>query len=174
MPSSYYHTEALILKKMPFGEADFLVRALTKDFGKLDILAKGARKAHAKLNAHLDMLNVVRVSFVQNGERIPTLIDAERIAAYDDWFSDMEHMEVAGKMLRTIDLMIPQGSPDPELFSFVSHAFEAAPTGQLAEYGIGFLRRVLSHEGYGDTFDPDALPGELTQSILEIWPALKN
>jgi len=162
------------MKKMPFGEADFLVRVFTKDFGKMDLLAKGARKAAAKLNAHLDMLNLVRISFVKNGERIPTLIDVDGIAKYDDWFLDMDHMELVGKMLRTVDVLIHPESPDPELFSFISQSFGSVPHARLSEYGIDFLNQMLSHEGYGKKFDYDALPGELTQSILEIWPVLKN
>src|SRR3989338_8221854 len=99
MPSSYFKTEGLVMKKMPFGEADFLVRLLTKDFGKMDVLAKGARKTASKLNAHLDMLNLVRIQFVKNGERIPTLTDAEIILRFDDWFSDAESISVAGRIL---------------------------------------------------------------------------
>ncbi len=30
MPSAYFKTEGLIIKKMPFGEADFLVRVLMR------------------------------------------------------------------------------------------------------------------------------------------------
>ena len=61
MPSAYFKTEGLVMKKMPFGEADFLVRVLTKDFGKMDALAKGARKTASKLNPHLDILNHIRM-----------------------------------------------------------------------------------------------------------------
>ena len=132
MASTYYNTEGLVLKKMPFGEADFLVRLLTKDFGKMDALAKGARKAGAKLNAHLEMLNVIKISFVKNGERIPTLIDVDGVAKLDDWLLDMDRMELVGKMLKTIDLIVPAGSPDLDVYALVCDVFRSAPTANFS------------------------------------------
>src|SRR3989338_7448391 len=106
MPSVYYKSEGLVMKKMPFAEADFLVRILSKDFGKIDILAKGARKTASKLNLHLDILNHIRVSYVKNGDRLPTLIDAEILERLDDWFSDADLLSAAGRILQVLDMLI--------------------------------------------------------------------
>ena len=106
MPSAYFKTEGLIMKKTPYGEADFLVRALTKDFGKMDALAKGARKTASKLNAHLDILNHTRLQFVKNGERMPTMTDAEVISGFGNWFLDANRISTAGRILKTIDLVV--------------------------------------------------------------------
>ncbi len=158
------------MKKLPFGEADFLVRALTRDLGKIDLLAKGARKSGAKLNAHLDMLNHIRVAFVRNGGRIPTLIDAEVINRYDDWFLDADKISTAGRVLQTLDLMIPAEEKDEDLFSMVLGFFKDALTADA----MGFLNRFFEHQGYGESLDLSLLPSEISQSIMKIWPALKN
>ncbi|OGF61636.1 DNA repair protein RecO [Candidatus Giovannonibacteria bacterium RIFCSPHIGHO2_01_FULL_45_33] len=155
------------MKKMPFGEADFLVRILSRDFGKIDILAKGARKTASKLNAHIDILNHIRVSFVKNGERLPTLTDAEILNRYDDWFSDSEHISVAGRILQTLDKIILPGSKDDELFSIALRFFAKPDTHE--ENAVKFLREIFKHEGHGDS-----LPPEHEQSIIKIWPILKN
>lgn len=170
MSSTYSNTEGLVIKKTPYAEADFLVRALTRDFGKIDILAKGARKSGAKLNAHLDMLNHIRLAFVQNGDRMPTLIDAEVVNRYDDWFLDADKVSTLGRALQTLDLMVPAGEKDQALFSMVLGFFRDAK----ATHTIGFLNKFFKHQGYGEPLDLSFLPSEISQSIMKIWPALKN
>ncbi len=174
MPSAYFKTEGLVMKKAPFGEADFLVRVLTKDFGKMDALAKGARKTASKLNAHLDILNHIRMQFVKNGERIPTLTDAEIIAKYDDWFSDADKLSIMGRVLQVIDMVILPGAKDEKLF-FMALDFFSAIGGpafggkSLEREALNFLRDFFQHEGHGDS-----LPEEREEAILKLWPRLKS
>lgn len=158
------------MKKMPYGEADFLVRILSKDFGKIDCLAKGARKSDAKLNSHLDMINFIRISFVQNGERLPTLIDAEIIERFDDWFSDAEHIGSAGKILKLVDAVVPAASPDFSLFSLIISFFQSIPnTTEIFLYEQIFITKFLEHEGYASSL----LPPEVTDAIMKLWPNWK-
>ena len=166
MPSAYFKTEGLIIKKMPFGEADFLVRAFTKDFGKMDILAKGARKTASKLNLHLDILNHVRLQFVKNGERPPTLMDAEIITRYDDWFLDVGKLSVMGRILQVVDMVILPGAKDEKLFFMLLDFFRKAEDEKSA---VDFLRSFFEHEGYGNS-----LPPESEERIIKLWPILKN
>src|SRR3989344_7862165 len=176
MPSNYYSTEGLIVKKMPFGEADFLVRVLTRDFGKIDILAKGARKSASKLNSHLDILNRVRLNFVKpastrsslggNGDRIPTLTDAEIISRHDDWFSDSQSLSVAGRVLQVLDLIILHQSKDEELFLTAVDFFSKHDPSE--ENAVKFFRLVFAHEGHGGE-----LPPEQFQNIIKLWPRLR-
>lgn len=63
-----HHTEAIILKKTISGEADVFVAVFTREFGKLRILAKGAKKINAKLAPHLDTLNRSEIAFVKGKE----------------------------------------------------------------------------------------------------------
>lgn len=166
MPSAYFKTEGLVIKKMPFAEADFLVRVFTIDFGKIDILAKGARKTVSKLNLHLDILNHIRLQFVKNGEGLPTLMDAEIIAKYDDWFLSADKLSVAGRILQVIDMVILPGAKDEKLFFMMLDFFRKTKDEKSAE---DFLLSFFKHEGYGDT-----LPPEFEERILRLWPRLRN
>jgi len=173
MPSAYFKTEGLVIKKMPFGEADFLVRVFTKDFGKMDALAKGARKTASKLNPHLDILNYIRMQFVKNGERIPTLMDAEIIAKYDDWFSDADKLSIMGRILQVIDMVILHGARDEKLFFMLLDFFQPKAgkpwAGTDEERALRFLHEFFAHEGHGDS-----LPEEREEAILKLWPVLKS
>lgn len=167
MSSAYFKTEGLIIKKTPVGEADFLVRVLTKDFGKMDAVAKGARKTASKLNSHLDILNHIRLQFVKNGEHIPTLTDAEEISRFDSWFANEERISLAEKVLQTVDLVVLPGSKDERLFSMTIELFRSREQNQ--ESTINFIKKFFAHEGHGDS-----LPEEHKEAILKLWPALKS
>ena len=143
-----------------------MVRILTKEFGKMDALAKGARKTASKLNPHLDILNHIRMQFVKNGERIPTLMDAEIIAKYDDWFSDADKLSIMGRVLQVIDMVILPGAKDEKLFFMLLDFFRKAEDEKSA---VDFLRSFFVHEGYGGT-----LPPESEERIIKLWPILKN
>jgi len=171
MSSVYYKTEGLVLRKMPFGEADFLTRVLTKDFGKMDVLAKGARKSVSKLNPHLDTINLIRVSFVQNGERLPTMTDAETIERFDDWFLDSDRIAIIGRILKTIDTLIHGGESDPVLLDIVLASLRSLKnSANIEEIGTGFVKAFLAHQGYGEATDISLLPSEVADTIMNIWP----
>ena len=61
-PDRVFRTPAIILKRRDFGEADRMLTVLTPAYGKLDVLAKGARKltstkmGHVELFARVDLL----------------------------------------------------------------------------------------------------------------------
>jgi DNA repair protein RecO len=170
MPIQHFKTEGMVLKKIPFGEADFLVRVMTRDFGKMDILAKSARKSTSKLNMHLDLMNYTRVMFIKNGDRLPTLTDAEVQERYDEWFLDEDKIGIAGKALRTIDALFPSQVADSFVFEGTRDFF-AKPTSSY-DIAKGFIRSMCSHEGYGDPPQVDALPHHAAAVIIHLWPDL--
>lgn len=69
-----HHTQALILRKDEWGEADWLVTALSRDFGKIRLRVQGARKHGAKLQGHIEPGSLAELSFVigRNGYRLVT------------------------------------------------------------------------------------------------------
>lgn len=59
-----YSTDALVLDKEYFGEADSRIFLYTKKFGKISAKATSARKITSKLNPHLEPLNFSRIRLV--------------------------------------------------------------------------------------------------------------
>ncbi|MEK7560104.1 MAG: DNA repair protein RecO [Patescibacteria group bacterium] len=167
MSSTYYTTEGIVLKKTPYGEADFLVRILTLDFGKIDLRARGVRKEKSKLNSHLDFLDQISISFVKNGEGIPTIIDAEKIFSHVHWFLGERILREAGKVARFLDLIIPLEAKDAKLFCAAVKFF----AGSYQKTGQSFARDVILYEGYGDTL---SLPPEAQDFIMKEWQTLKS
>ena len=97
-----YHTEAFILKREEWGEADLLVTALTADFGKIRLLAQGARKHGAKLQGHIEPGSQSYLSFVigRNGYRLTT---AHLQEFFPEIRRSLSKLRAASSALRFID-----------------------------------------------------------------------
>ncbi|MFN2162508.1 MAG: DNA repair protein RecO, partial [Candidatus Promineifilaceae bacterium] len=50
-----YRTEAIVLKRSDFGEADRLLTLYSKEFGKIRAIAKGARKPQSRKTGHVEL-----------------------------------------------------------------------------------------------------------------------
>jgi DNA repair protein RecO (recombination protein O) len=56
-------TEAIVLKTMPFSEADLIVTGLTRDYGLVRTFAKGTRRTKSRFGSSLEPLTYSRISF---------------------------------------------------------------------------------------------------------------
>ncbi len=57
------NTEGIVLKSIKYGETSKIVSIFTKDFGKISVLAKGARKPKNKFGSSLDVLSISDIHF---------------------------------------------------------------------------------------------------------------
>ena len=62
----YYSTLAFVLKQEPIKEHDRRYIFFTQEFGKLSLLASGARKINAKLAGHLEIPTLAQIQFTMS------------------------------------------------------------------------------------------------------------
>lgn len=60
-----YSTEAIVLSRLDYGEADRILVVFTPYRGKVDVIAKGARKAMSRLGPHLDYFARVNLNLTR-------------------------------------------------------------------------------------------------------------
>lgn len=88
-------TPAIILKKDPFGEADILVTAFSEKYGKIRLLAQGARKEGAKLKGHLGLGTYAFLGFVA-GKNMYRLTEADTVAVFPSIAQSFKKMKARG------------------------------------------------------------------------------
>lgn len=62
-------TEAIVLKRMNYGEASQIITLFTRKMGKISVLAKGARRSKSKFGATLQPLSYIQVVFYHKPTR---------------------------------------------------------------------------------------------------------
>lgn len=76
-------TEALVLKTLPFSEADLIATLLTSDFGLLKTFVKSPRKTKSRFGSSLEPLTYSRISFWgREDSNLPRLTQADIIRPF--------------------------------------------------------------------------------------------
>ncbi len=122
-----YRTHAVVLKSSDLGEADRLVSFYTRDYGRFDAVAIGARRIKAKLASHLEPLTISYVELAEKNRKIVTT--AMELEHFPKIRSNFEKLEAALVFLNRCERLIIAPERDDRLWRLilsVLHAFERA------------------------------------------------
>lgn len=114
--------EGIVLRRRPFAEADRVLVLITRDHGKLSVLARGARRAKARNAAGLDLLTRSELLLVP-GRGMAALAQARPVGL--PWpGADIVRTACGGVLAELVDATLEEGHPDPELYRMVVTARE--------------------------------------------------
>ncbi len=117
-----YSTRSFVFKNYGRGEVDQFFVVFSKDFGKLTILAKAARKIASKLKGGMDLFSFSEMEFIQ-GKHNKTLVDARSIRAFPEIKKDLKASSLAFRMAELFDQMIGKEEPDKNLWMLLKESF---------------------------------------------------
>lgn len=102
-------TEAIVLRTYPLGEADRLVSVLTRSFGRLKGVAKGARKPKSAFSGMLEPLSYVRLWFFENETReLVRLRQGELIESFLDVQQDYSSGVALALLAEVSEAVLPE------------------------------------------------------------------
>lgn len=107
-------TTALVLKRREWKEADWLVTLLTKDYGKLAAVAKGARKIKSTRLGKLEPRYEITAQLVKT-KALPILTQC-KMTSVPDTQLDLTTIRRITQILETLDRLIPDQEPDEHLY----------------------------------------------------------
>lgn len=96
-------TEAIILRRTNFGEADRILNLLTPEHGKVSAIAKGVRKARSKLAGGLELFATCDVTILRGRSDMGTISSARLVKFYGDILKDYERMQLGYEFIRLIN-----------------------------------------------------------------------
>lgn len=103
MTPRQFSTQGIVLGRTDYGEADRILTFLTPDYGKVKAMAKGVRKAGAKLAGAIELFSVTDIAVVAGRGEIGTLISARLVKHYGNIVKDIERTSKAYELLRLTD-----------------------------------------------------------------------
>lgn len=144
-----YTTDGIILKRIPFGEANILVSILTEDLGLIQASARSARLSVSKLRPALQEYEYVSVSCIKgkNGWKVTNVVEKGSFFFEYPKYSHKVLAQVSFVLLK----MIQGEFPHKEVFQTVKSGFEAlknVPEKDLQNFEILSVFRILSELGY--------------------------
>jgi len=88
-----YSSDAIILSRKNYGEADRFLTVYSKNFGKLRLLAKGVRRPKSKKRGHIEVFSQLKFS-ASKGKGIDLITEAETIASFEVIRKDLKKVTV--------------------------------------------------------------------------------
>ena len=157
------HEPGFVLHAYPYKETSLIVEAFTRKFGRVGLLARGARRPRSMLRGVLLAFHPLRLNWSASAE-LGTLISAE-------WGGGQATLAGPGLMCgfyinELLLRLLPRDDPHEALFDAYGVALSRLAAGEpQAPVLRGFERRMLGELGYAPVLDRDAATG------AEIQPA---
>ena len=115
-----YNTRAIILDRVDFREADSRIICYSEDKGKLELVARGAKKLKSKSSGHIEPLTLSRLMVVQGKD-----MNYAGTAIGEDFYAnikgDLDKILVARQALALVERMTREGEVDghAEIFNLL-------------------------------------------------------
>jgi DNA repair protein RecO (recombination protein O) len=113
------NTSALVLNRQNYKESDTLVTVYSKNFGKLNLVARGTKKIKSKLAAHLEPL-VLSDLMILKGRGRDYIGAAVVRKAYLNIREDLNRVYYAGKAINLFNRLVKEEHPDERLFLLIT------------------------------------------------------
>lgn len=147
-----YHTEGLILGKIPTGESNYFLQIFTKDLGLIGALGQGIREIKSKLRYSLQTLSYASIDLVR-GKEIWRVTNAEGIRSLSSLIHDKEKIALYARVAGLLKRLMPGEGPHTELFQEFLSAMVFLEKGEFDPESLKSLEallvlRTLYHLGY--------------------------
>ena len=146
MTSRSSTTDAIVLRARPLGEADRIYTLLTRERGKVDAVAKGARRPRSAVAGRLEPLAEVRVA-LHKGRSLDVITEVRTIASYWSGLVRPDALATASLFAETIDLFCEPELALPEIYALLAAAIGAvaasdAPAGLVPRFQLRLLHAL--------------------------------
>lgn len=138
----------------PFSESDWVATLYTEARGKIQAIAKGARRSRRRFGGRLDLLNRCLFRLVEKETTsLLRLEEADLIASYQGMKGDLDRLLGGMQMLETACLLAPEGEAQQAVSAILEEGFSRIEDGTLSvDYIPGVLMKIVSLEGYHPEF----------------------
>lgn len=116
-----YRVEAIVIRRRDWGEADRLLTLYTREQGKMQAVAKGARKPTSRKAGHVELFTRVRL-LIARSRSIDIITQAETVETYRLLRESLERSTLAHYFAELLDRFTGEAQADRALFNLLSSA----------------------------------------------------
>jgi DNA repair protein RecO (recombination protein O) len=142
--------EGVVLRRVDYADTDRILTVLTRTHGKLGVIARGVRKAGARMTPHTDLFARGSLQLTSGRGELLVLTQAQRMGRAPV-LDDPRRATCAGLVAELADRVLEDGHPlEPEVYDLVTGALDGCgdvsrdPRAAVA----WFARRIIDRLGY--------------------------
>ncbi|EEG76018.1 DNA repair protein RecO [Dethiobacter alkaliphilus] len=157
---------AIVLRGRDYREADRLVTLLTRDAGKVTVVARGTKKTKSKFSALVEPLTLGHF-LLRRGKSLDTLIQGEIIKPYNSLRKDLLLFTYAQYFCEVCERSLPENEPAVPVFTLLLTALETLETeADSARVARCFELNLLDELGFRPVLDACCTCGTATGPFL--------
>lgn len=146
--SRSYRTLAVVLKHRESGEADRVLTLYTKEYGKLQAIAKGVRKTKSRKAGHLEPFTLVSLQLAR-GRTWEVVTQAEAQKTFQFIREDLNLTARAAYLVELVDRFSYEEGPNPSLFQILVEGLQRLDEGFAPETVVHYFEvRLLDLIGF--------------------------
>jgi DNA repair protein RecO (recombination protein O) len=162
-----YSSEAIILAKKNYGEADRILVVYSRHFGQLRLIAKGVRRLKSRKRGHLEVFSHIKFAAVKN-KGLDIITEAETIDNFADIRGNLKKITVAYFLCEVLSKLTSDGEKNEKIFLISIDFLNKIKTElKLKILRKQFVTDMLINLGFwsnGKTLDnPDKMLEEVTE-----------
>jgi DNA repair protein RecO (recombination protein O) len=171
-----YATEAFVLKRMDFGEADRILTLLTPRGGKIRAIAKGVRRTTSRLSGHLELFTRSNL-LLARGRDLDIITQSEACERFDHLRDHLWHGAQAFYVVELVDRFLEDAGEHAGIYHLLLDTFRrldqqavVASTGSSVAGDTALVVRyfeihLLGHLGYRPAFHHCASCGKRLEPV---------
>jgi len=119
---SLYNANAIVLRRINFGETDRIVTLYTRERGKLPAIAKGSRKPISRLAGATEVLTYGRFQLA-TGRNLDVVAQVDVKESFPRIRDDLVRTAYASYMAELVQALVEEHEPNSNLFDLILSAF---------------------------------------------------
>jgi len=117
-------TNAIVLRRTNYGEADRILNIITPDHGQLSVMARSVRKEKSRLAGGIELFAICDVVLHEGRGEILTLTGSKMKTFYDQIMTDYDRMQFGYEAIKSISSASKMVN-EPEFYELLKNCFEA-------------------------------------------------
>lgn len=174
-------TDAIVLNRYMMGDSSLLVTVYTREFGKIKVVARGARKSKTQRASALEPFTHVTITFRQKAHReLQTLSEVDVLTVFQHLSEDLTKMSYAGAVAELTNRLVIGEEPSVDLFDLILQTLNELnrhppDAGEVLFWGFqlrfamdfGYAPQFVKCAGCGQTLDsPDVRFSPILGGVL--------
>ena len=165
-----YTAEGVVLRARNLGEADRIITLYTRGHGKVECVARGARRARSRLMGGTQLFTHGRFALF-SGRSLDTLSQAEIVQSFAGLREDLVTLGYASYFAELLDAGTEPGEPSEDVFGLILDAFSGLERGvSPAIVARWFEFRLMALLGYRPQLDVCAACGKTAAGEVRFDP----
>ena len=173
MPGSWVD-EGIVLRRVDYGESDRVLTLLTREHGKVGVIARGVRRQGSRMAAHTDLFARSRVQVARGRGELDVLTQAQGAGPVPT-AGDARRAACASLCAELADAVLEGGHPlDEGIFDLVAVAIaDCADPGRDPRAAVAwFARRMIDLLGYAPQLQDCASCGDTLAERPAVFSAV--